>query len=166
METAREFGIQPILILAQAVNFLVLLVLLRRFLYRPILKILSQRHTHIAASIKQAEEIEMRLSQTKKEQEKILTEAQKQAQGIITEAKIDADMIAQQAETRAKQLTEEMIAQASLKIQQEHAAMYAQLKGELAHLVVLATQIVARKTLTERDQKQLVEQAVREVAKG
>lgn len=162
----REFGIQPILILAQAVNFLVLLVLLRRFLYRPIAKTLSERHTRIVQSLRQAEEIEVRLAQTKKEQEKMLAAAQKQAQEIITQAKGSVETILAEAEIRAKQMTIDMVAQGNVRISQEHEAMYTKLKGEIAHLVVLATKAVTGKTLTQRDQKQLVQQAVHEVANG
>lgn len=166
METVREFGIQPILILAQAVNFLVLLVLLRRFLYRPILKTLSERQARIAQSLQQAEEVEVRLAQTKKEQEKILTAAQNQAQEIIAQAKDSAGTILAEAEIRAKQMALDMVAQGNVRISQEHAAMFAKLKGEIAHLVVLATKAVAGKTLTQRDQEQLVQQAVHKVVSG
>jgi F-type H+-transporting ATPase subunit b len=67
MDILHEFGVQPILLLAQIVNFAILFFLLRKFLYGPLLKILEQRRNTIKESLKNAEKIEKQLALTEEE---------------------------------------------------------------------------------------------------
>ena len=62
MEFLKDFGVNPILLLAQIVNFTVLLILLKKFFYKPILKVLEERKHKIETSV----------TQTQKNQNKLL----------------------------------------------------------------------------------------------
>ena len=64
MEIIRNFGIQPVLLLAQIVNFLIILYLLQKFFYKPIVKLLEQRKKRIEESLKNADLIEEKLKKT------------------------------------------------------------------------------------------------------
>jgi len=75
MEIFNQFGINPLLLLAQVVNFAVLLFILKRFLYKPILKVLEERKKRIEESLKNAEEIEKRLVETAELEEEILAKS-------------------------------------------------------------------------------------------
>ena len=72
MDILNQFGVQPILLAAQVVNFLILLFILKKFLYGPILKVLDSRKKTIEQSLKNAEEIERRLLETTEEKEKVM----------------------------------------------------------------------------------------------
>ncbi|MBI2593944.1 F0F1 ATP synthase subunit B, partial [Candidatus Daviesbacteria bacterium] len=72
-----DFGVQPVLLLAQIVNFLVLLWILNKLLYKPVLKVLEERKAKIEKGLKNAEEIEKRLAQTAEEEEKAILAAAK-----------------------------------------------------------------------------------------
>ena len=82
MEILENLGIDWKILLAQIINFLVILYLLKRFAYRPFLKILRERKEKIDKGIKRSEEIEKRIQAIKsqKEKEKILEMARKQGE--------------------------------------------------------------------------------------
>ncbi len=86
MNFLADFGVKPILLLAQTVNFLLLLFILKRFLYKPLLRVLETRREKIAASLKTAEEIEQRLQQVSLEREMSLKKAAKEAEEIVKDA--------------------------------------------------------------------------------
>src|SRR4030067_222054 len=72
MEVLEDFGVEPILLLAQVVNFVILLYILKRFLYKPILKVLEERKKRIETSVKQSEDIQKRFDEMSKKQTEIL----------------------------------------------------------------------------------------------
>ena len=85
-ELIRHFGIDWKLLLAQAVNFLILLVVLKKFAYGPILKILKKRKDEIEKGLKFTKEAGERLEQIGEEKEAVLKEARGEALGIVSQA--------------------------------------------------------------------------------
>lgn len=96
MEILEEFGFQPSLFIAQIINFLILAYIFKRFLYKPVLKILKERQEKIKKSIQDAEKTVKLLEETEKEKEDVLKKTRIEADKIIDDAKKIAD------ETRAK----------------------------------------------------------------
>ncbi|MBI3342004.1 F0F1 ATP synthase subunit B [Candidatus Curtissbacteria bacterium] len=117
----KQFGIEPTLLLAQIVNFLIILFVLKKFFYKPIVKMLDERRTTIGESLKNAEEIEAKLKSTEEKTASILKSAQDQSQKIIESAQDQATKIAENAQIEAKKSTEQTIADAIEQIQQEKA---------------------------------------------
>lgn len=163
MEIFEEFGINPILLLAQIVNFTILLLLLKKFLYKPILKILEDRKKEIAASLKNAEEIEKRLEKTNIEQEKILEKARSQADNLLKEAKIEAKNLSEITLNNTKKTVEEMLKQSKERFNLERIQMMNEVKKDLAELVIAASLKVTQKAITKENSKKIVEQAIKEV---
>src|SRR3989338_3520624 len=102
MEIFNQFGVRLDLLAAQIVNFLLLLFILKRFLYKPILKVLQIRQQKIKDSLKNAAEIEKRLNAIAEEREKKLHEAGDAAQKIIDHAAKNADQIIKEARESAE----------------------------------------------------------------
>src|SRR5687767_4684205 len=119
MELVKEFGIEPVLLVAQVVNFLIILYILKRYLYKPILTVLEKRKEEIKIGIKNAEDAQKLLAKTQEEEKTILKNAQTQANKIIEEAKEQAIVLSQETETRIKKQTESMIREAKEQIAQE-----------------------------------------------
>ena len=103
MEIFKDFGVQPILLLAQIINFVILLCILKRFLYKPILKMLEERRDKIETSMKQAEEIQKRFDEVATKQGELLTQAKGEASKIVEEAKDEAKKLAEQIQDETKQ---------------------------------------------------------------
>ena len=163
MEILNQFGVQPVLLLAQAVNFLVLLLVLNKFLYKPILKTLKQRQERIAGSLKDAEEIEKRLLQTEEDRAKKLSQAADEAKQIINEATESAKVIISKAHLKATEDTEKMIKKAKEAIDLDRDRMRMQLRAELADLVALGLEKIVGKALTKKDHKEMTEKTIREL---
>src|SRR3989338_6728445 len=87
MEFISNFGLDPILLVAQIVNFLVVLFILRKFLYKPILKTLEKRKNLIKDGLDKAQEATIRLEKIEEKERRVLSTAQKQAQQMLDEAK-------------------------------------------------------------------------------
>src|SRR4030043_2475120 len=98
MEIFKSFGIQPALLIAQIVNFLIILILLKKFFYKPITKILEERKKRIEESLKNADLIEERLKKTEEKSAQILDETRKNAQDLIDEAKKESERISAQTQ--------------------------------------------------------------------
>jgi len=88
MELIENFGLNPILLGAQIVNFLIILFILKKFLYKPILTTLEKRKATIKEGLDKTEEVRIRLEETIEKEKRILRTAQEQARKILDEARI------------------------------------------------------------------------------
>ncbi|MFZ1561042.1 MAG: hypothetical protein WAT37_14005, partial [Saprospiraceae bacterium] len=79
-------GIEWPLLISQIVNFLLLIVLLRAFLYQPILKMLAARKERIVQSMKDAERVSMAAREAEADKGKVLDEARREGQEIRAQA--------------------------------------------------------------------------------
>src|SRR5690349_16624195 len=88
-----EFGVNPILLAAQIVNFLVVLFILKKLLYKPILKVLEERKKRIEESLTNAEKIQKELEETEIKRQQILDQAIEESKKIIAEATANGNQI-------------------------------------------------------------------------
>lgn len=158
-----EFGVQPILLAAQVVNFLVLLFILKKLLYKPILGVLEKRKQTIAQSLKNAEEIEKKLAQTEADREKALIKASDEAKEIIAEATKSGSLIIAEAHERASKDIEEMLAKGQSQINQDREKMQQEIREELADLVVVSLEKIVGKSIKKEDQKKIIDQTLKDI---
>lgn len=163
MEIIEEFGINPILLAAQIVNFTILLVLLQKFLYKPILKVLDERKKKIAKSLKDAEEIEKRLEQSSIEQEKLLDKARIEAGTMIREAKEEAKALSEKTLTEANSQVALIMQKNSERLSLEKDQLMKDVKKDLAEIVMAASMKVSKQTIDEAANKKIVEEVIKEV---
>ena len=88
-----QLGIDWHLLLSQAVNFLVLLIVLRFFLYKPLLKLLADRKKKIEEGVEKAKMADVRLLEANETSKEKIREAEKQAIGIIQKTENDAKVL-------------------------------------------------------------------------
>lgn len=163
MEVLHTFGIQPVLLIAQIVNFLIVLYLLKRFLYKPVFKMLHDRKILVQQGVEKTEEAQKLLEKTQKEEKDILKKAQQEARLLIDDAKKQADSMAKEAEIRAKKETGKMIEEAKGQIQRD----VKDAEGRLTkHISTLAAQFL-RKSLEDlvdqHDQEVLMQRALKKM---
>src|SRR3990167_6065185 len=106
MDILKSFGIQPTLLLAQIVNFLIILFLLKKFFYKPIIKMLEDRKKRIEESLKNAQLIEEKLKKTEEKSALILQNAQKNAQDLLDSAKKETERITNEATVEGRKIIE------------------------------------------------------------
>ena len=163
MEFLKDFGVNPILLLAQIVNFAVLLILLKKFFYKPILKVLEERKHKIETSVTQAEKIQNKLVETESRQNQIIGEAESQPSKIIEEAKEASKKIQETVAAETNKKVEETLIKAKEAINFEKEKMVGQVKAEMATLVAETTKRVLGKTLTDKDNEEVVRASLKEL---
>ena len=89
-EFARQFGIDGKLLVSQAVNFFLLLVILRAFVYKPVLALLRARRERIEEGLHMAREAEEKLSVAEENVKKKMKEAEREAMAVVAKAEGDA----------------------------------------------------------------------------
>ena len=163
-ETGQQFGFDMWIFLSQVVSFLIVAWLLKRFAYKPILRVLEERRQRIAEGLLNADKIKKELAEAEQRYQEILAKANAEAQKMIDEARASASVIAERKEQEAIAAAEQILAKAREASQLEHERTMAQLKRELGRLVVDTTAKVTGKVLTSDDQRRLQEEASRQIA--
>lgn len=158
-----SFGIQPILLAAQIVNFLIIFYLLKRYAFGPIMKVLKDRRAMAAESIKNAEETEKLLAQTEERERDVLKKAQSQAQTIINDAKKQAVEIASQAEIQTKERVEKMIVDAQKKIDEQTRKSEKELATQVTKLSIEILEKSLQGFFSEKDQEEVLKKAVKQI---
>jgi F-type H+-transporting ATPase subunit b len=158
------FGINWPQLLAQVVSFSIVCIILSRFAYQPILKILEVRRQQIAQGLTNAEQIKAELARTEAQRQEVMAQANVQASKFIEEARAAAARVREQETKKAMAAAEQILIKAHEAAAQEHDLMLAELKREVGRLVVQATTIVTGKILTAEDQRRLAEESAKQVA--
>ncbi|MBI4037144.1 F0F1 ATP synthase subunit B [Candidatus Daviesbacteria bacterium] len=161
MNFLTDFGVKPILLIAQVVNFLLLLLILKKFLYKPILKVLEERKQKIADSLKNAQAIEEKLQKTEEDREKRLADARQEAKVIIDEAGKGASQIMADAKISAQQEIERLVEKSKIALELERTKMERETRAGLAELVVTSLEKVVGRAVTDKDRKNLIEKSVK-----
>ncbi len=165
MEALGKLGIHPLLLIAQIVNFIILLWLLNRFLYKPILKLFKDRSTKIEEGIKTAEDLKKQATESEVKQKAYIEEAKKEAHRIVEQAtKLGDDekkKIVALANDEAKKIVEKTMAE----IDHEKKNIMADIKKEVGEMVVSLSLAMVKKTIDEKTQRQLLQDAVKDVEK-
>ncbi|WP_379968955.1 F0F1 ATP synthase subunit B [Epilithonimonas sp. UC225_85] len=156
MELLHQFSSG--LFIIQSIIFLVLLFLLGKFAWKPILKSIDERETSIIDALNQAKLAKQEMAQLKEDNERILREARAERDGILKEARDMKDKIVNQAKDSAKIEGEKMIEAARQSIQTEKNAAMADIKTQIGTLSVsIAENILKEKLNNDGAQNALVE---------
>jgi F-type H+-transporting ATPase subunit b len=163
-QIASNFGVDWPHLVAQMISFCIVCLLLHRFAYKPILKMLEERRQQIAQGVADTEKIKAELAETEVQRQQILLQANAQATTLIEEAHAAAARVQQQETQKAIAAGEQIIIKSREAAEREHARMLAELKREVGRLVVQSTTTVIGKMLTPEDQQRLAEETVRRLA--
>ena len=163
-KTGEQFGFHWSIFIAQIVSFVIVALLLKKFAYGPILKVLEERRKTIEQSLANAEKIKAELASTEAARKQVLEQANVQANKLIEEARAAAARVQEQETQKAIATAEQIIAKAREAAAADHARMLADLKKEIGRLVVETTSKVTGKVLTMDDQKKLAEETGKQLA--
>lgn len=156
-------GIDVRALLLQVVNFGILLWLLKRFAYRPILAVLRQRRQKVEESLKNAHELEQAKRTLAAEQTRLLRATQSHAQTVIAQGKQQADELIAQAKAAAREHAAQIVAEGTARLQQEETRLRQALRQEMTGLVREATRRVVGRTLTAAGDEALITEALKDL---
>ena len=160
----ETLGIQWPKLIAQFVNFAIVLFVLWRFAYKPVFNLLDARRQKIADGLTNAEKIKAELVKTETERKRILAQAGDQANKLIEDARNAAARVREVEIQKAVSAAEQIAIKAREAAAQDRARMLADLKREVGRLVVQTTATVTGKILTPEDQRRLAEETEKQLA--
>ena len=157
-------GIDPLLLLWQGLTFIILILLLRRFAYGPVLKMLDQRAERIRESMNQAEQIKRELNQAQQSAQQILTAARTEAEQLRAQTLQQNQRVIAAAQAEAREQREKMMADTRSQIQAETEKAKLELRQEVGRLAIMAaTRVVGQELSTNPAlHAQLIEDALRQ----
>ncbi len=158
----EKLGINLNFLVAQLVNFLILLALLRLFLYKPVLNMLAERRQRIKEGLEAAEKAKEEAARERAEFEKKLEEERKLAQQRIAEATRASEKAREEIIKRAQEEAREIVARAREDAEKERERILAEARKQVAELTILSTQKVLGRMLDENLQKQLIQEFLAE----
>jgi len=137
-----ELGFNIPVLAAQLINFFLLLVVLRIFLYRPILDLLDRRSQRIREGLEAAEQSKEQAAQAEQEVARQIEEARRQGQALIAQAQETSTRIQEESRNQARREGEVLLERARNEIQLERDQAIAELRREFADLTVAAAEKV------------------------
>ena len=162
-EIARTFGVDWTHLVAQIISFCIVCILLQRFAYKPVLKMLEERRQQIAQRQANAEQIKAELARTEAKRQGVLDQANTQAAKLIDEGRAAAARVQEHETQKAIAAAQQIMVRAQEASAQERTRILAELKSQFGRLVVETTATVTGKILTAEDQQRLVEETAKQL---
>ncbi len=129
------------------VAFLIVLFILKKFAWKPILNMLNERETGIASSIAAAEQVKLEMAEMKAENERLLQDAREERSLMLKEAKDAKDKIINEAKAQAKAEAAKIMEDARIQIDNKKNAALTEVKNEIGNMAVAVAEKVLRKQL-------------------
>jgi F-type H+-transporting ATPase subunit b len=153
----------PGLFIWTILTFLVLLWLLAKFAWRPVLQALESRQELIRKSLDDAQEARRELERLHVESAQILKEARVQADVIITQTRADGERLREEMRQKARTEADTIVRNAERQIQLETARALQQIRHEAADLSVMIASKLIQRNLSKEDNERLIEDALNQV---
>ncbi len=158
-----SLGVNAKLFLAQLLNFGVVVFVMWRWVYRPLMKVLDERTKRIEQGLADAEAAGSARQAAEQESGAIVAEARMKAKGIIDEAAATAERDRAESSKKARAEVEKVVDQGREQLRLEKERMLGEVKSELGGLVAAATERVLRQKLDRSADERLIAEAIKEV---
>ena len=147
------------------IAFIIVLVILKKFAWVPILTSLKERETGIANAIASAEKVQAEMAAMKNENEALMNKAREERGVMIKEAKLQTEKMIAEAKDKAKTEYERIIADAQQAIQQQKNAALTDVKNQVGALVIEVSEKILRRELANKTEQEQYIQQLAEVVK-
>jgi len=158
-----KLGIEPSLLLAQIVNFLVIIVVLQKLLYKPILTMLEKRRREIAEGVEFTEKMRSEEVKLKEKEEKALAKAREGALLILEDAKKQAKEEEKVLLSEANAQAATIIARAKSEAEDMHASARVAIRKEAVDLAVVMAKRLLGSVLSAKEQHALIAKRVKDL---
>ncbi len=149
-------------LIVQAINVLLVLFILRLFLYKPVLRMLDRRSTRIREGMEAAERMKEESARSEEEVKGRLEESRREGQSLINQATEVADRIREEAREEARKEGEVLITRARSEIQRERDDAVEMVRREFAGLAITAAEKVINTSLDKKKHRKLIEDVLEE----
>ena len=154
-EIAKSFGIEWPKLIAQILIFMIVYAVLKKKAFGPVLEILEERRSRIAAGEADLEKIKADLAAAEATSKEVIAGANSTAEKMIREAKESAVAVGEKEKQKAVSEANQIITKAREAAEQERESLLAEMKRDFGRLVVETTSKVTGKVLSAEDQKRI-----------
>ncbi len=153
----------PGLFIWTIVTFLVLLALLAKFAWRPLLKALDERSQTIRKALDDAQQARKELERIDQQSSEILRKARSESEAIMSQSRADAARLREEMRLKARTEAEGIVRAAERQIQLETSRALQQIRHEAGDLSVAIASKIIQRNLTREDNERLIEEALRQM---
>lgn len=159
----HKLGIDWKLLVAQIVNFVILLFLLKKLLYKPLINLMNNRRQKIVEGLEKAKRGEEEFQKIQELREKELAKIQREAETIIQKAKEVGDKKQQEILKEAEEKTKKIIEEAKGRIEIEKEKMLKEVRQDIASLVVGATEKILKEKVDKNKEKEMINEVFKKL---
>jgi F-type H+-transporting ATPase subunit b len=148
------------------ITFLVLLWLLTKFAWRPLLRALQARQDTIRKSLEDAQQAKREMEELNKQSAAILRNAHAEAESILSKSRVEADKFREEMKEKARLDAEAVIREARREIDTEVGRALRQIRGEVADLSVTIASKLIKRNFTKEDNIELIDETLKQIETG
>lgn len=162
----EKLGISPIQLATQIINFIILAFILKKLLYKPILKTLEERKKKIAQGLEYAQQMEKQREESEKKKSEILDKAKADGHKMIAEAKRTAKTVETEILKGAQKEADSYMEKAKQEIAYMKTEMEKQVQKETVEIATDIVEKVLSQALDDRNQKAIIDRKIHELVAG
>jgi len=163
---AGIMDLNPGLTLWTAITFLLLILVLSKYAFGPIVRMLDERERTIREAIDQAKKEREEAERLLAQQKESLVKAQREAAELAKRSQQEMEAFRQQLTAQARKEADDLVVAARKSIEEERGKAVAQLRAEVADLAIAAAGRIVKSGLDEKAQRQLVDEYIRDLPAG
>ncbi len=156
MEILHTLGIDWSLLLAQVVNFGIILFILKKFLYRPLLNLIETRRMMVKKTIENAREADRLKEEMERSRADVLRKADEEAGELLSRARKDAEAMRGQLTETAQHQADQILQKGRKQLDDERQHALIEVQEKVATVVMKATEKILDREFTEADQKRIL----------
>ena len=158
--------VNPGLMIWTVITFIVLLFILKKVAWKPILTALDKRENDIKESLEQAEKAKEEAKQLLEANQANLAKAEEESRKIIEQSRSYAESLKDQMIKDSKDQAKKIVDEASNEIQRKKDAAFEELRGQIAEIAVSAAEKIIKESLDAQKSKQIIDKYLNEVTKN
>ena len=155
--------VRPGLMIWTIICFLVVLFVLKRYAFGPIQQMIDTRRERIEQAIREADNAREEARNLLEEHRKLIGQAKSESEEILAEARRVADAQRERVREETEEDRQRRLEETRRQIEQATAQALGQIRDEVGKLSLLAAEKITRKSLTDADQKRLIDEALAEI---
>jgi F-type H+-transporting ATPase subunit b len=158
--------VNPGLVIWTVITFLILLFVLKKLAWKPILTALHQREDAIRESLEKAEKAKEESQKILEENQASLLKAEDESKKIIEQSRQYAEKLKDQMLKDSKEQAQKIIEDASAQIEQKKEAAFSELKTKVAEIAISAAEKILKENLNQDSHKKLVDRYIEDLTKN
>lgn len=165
-ENGGLLDVNPGLMIWTVITFVILVLILKKVAWKPILTALDKRESDIKESLAQAEKAKDEAKRILEENQANLAKAEEESKKIIEQSRAYAESLKEQMIRDSKDQAKKIVDEASSEIQRKKDSAFEELKGQIAEIAVSAAEKIIRESLDAQKSKQVIDKYLNDVTKN